>query len=927
MKKLFSVLLVFLFLGGLISYAQTGQTGKIVVKVTDEKGAILPGVAVTITSTSMVIDKMTRVTDINGVVRFPVLNPGVYTVKAELEGFLPVLRKNVIVNAGTATSITIPLKLGELKEEVVVTAKSPTVDRQNVTKTTTLDNEFIKTIPTTRTLGDYFNMVPGVTDDTSHGSSVRDNSYNVDGVNVGDVSVGTEALFFSVDTVEEISVQAGGLPAEYGQVRGAVVNVVSKSGGNEFHGKLNMFYRGENFQSDNTKGTPLEGQKSGFKYEMEPGFSLGGPIIKDKLWFFINASFWKQSRIVSGFPYDKDEEVGVDQFRPYPYVKLSYQPNQDNKIIVSYRYSDIRRNNRGASRFNTEDTTFEQVTPTHVFNFHYTKFFGSDFYTSLKFFVYKSKFNMLAKNDEPNYYDLITYLNRGSSGYSDYNIRNRYSVKFDGTFFVENLLGAHEIKIGSEFVVGDDSRELKFNDGSKGWSFVYTIYQMPYLGYHYEPYNQKNKVINIAAYLQDTWNVNDRLTANIGLRYENMRGIWPSQMQDEGTKTIFGYTYNRAVEKTTTAYVWNTLSPRVGIVYDVMGDGKTVIKASFSRYYMANLTQWVARGNPNGFVYWGGLIDNNENLVALTGIGLAGPQFVPKYGYKDFKYKAPYLDEFIIGLEKEIHEDWSIGIRYIRKWDRDLMEDADANYLNIDKLLSSGEYEWYNYEPVKVTDPYDGSIITFWNKTKVLPANLYLINPPDAKRDYKGLELTLTKRYSNRWQMQASYVYAKSTGMIGTDFNASWSGTDLYQNPNAHINVYGRFPLERRHQFKLQGVVRGPLGINIGGYYRYLSGHRYTRTVNSKELGIDLTQGDETIYAEQRGSRALPDLSILDLRVEKAFRVSNVVFTIFSDVFNVFNANKAISVYASSSSKTYNFGEMSAIQNPRIFRVGARFEF
>lgn len=934
-----ALLSCFLFLFVLSAgFSQTGQVGALQGRVVDENGAPLPGVTVTISSPSLVTPEMFRVTNVNGVFRFPSLPPGEYEVVFELQGFKTVVRRGIIVSSATTTSLDITMAMATIEEQIVVEGVSPTIDTVKTTKTVKIDENFIVSIPAVRTLGNYFNMTPGVTGNTAHGGSVRDNVYSVDGVNTADPVVGTEALFFSVDTVEEISVQTGGLPAEYGQVQGAIVNVVSKSGGNEFHGSGTFYYRGEKFQSDNTVGTPLEGEKSGFKYELEPGINVGGPIIRDKIWFFLNASYWKQASLVSGYPYDQPEEEPVDQLRPYPYFKLTYQPNQDNKFVASYRYSDIRRNHRGASRFNTVDTTWKQKTATHVINLHYTRFFGANFFMNVKAFAYISQFDLLAKNDQPVFVEYTTSRRSGSYGYDDLNPRDRYSIAVDATLFVENALGSHEIKSGVEYLQGVGGRTLNFRDhpqnpySADGYYLYYIMNYLgePFYGVWYAPYQVKEHSQNIGLFVQDAWTITRRLTANIGLRFDRMQGIYPPQMQDEGTRTlpVYDIEYNRSVTKRTTAYTWNTLSPRAGLVFDVTGDGKTTLKASFARYYIANLTQWVTRGNPNGFVSFYGALNPDYSLAALWDFGVAGPEYVPKYGYGNFKFKTPYTDEYIIGIERELFRDTAFGVRYIRRMSRNNIEDADATYLNLDKLLTTGEYEWYYYEPVTVTDPYDDAEQTFYNRTALLVSDWYMINPPDANRDYDGVEVTLTKRYSHGWQLQASYVWQKSRGLVGTDFSDSWSGTGYYDNPNAHINAIGRFPLERTHQFKLQGTVLLPMGFNLGGYLRYLSGGRYTRQIRYKDItGTELNQGNVTIYAEPRGSRRLPDLMILDLRLEKRFKIYRTTFSVFVDMFNVFNCNLATSVNAISSHPTIPFNQMLSIHDPRIFRLGARFEF
>jgi len=449
-KKGFYVISALLFIIS-IGSAQLSQTGTITGTVEDTEGLSLPGVGVTIKSEALILPEMSTFTNEKGIYRFPSLPPGKYEINFELNGFNSLVGKDIFVSVGQTIGIDVAMEIKTLQEEVIVIGKSPTVDMQKTTKTTSFVKEVLTAVPAVRTLDAYVNMTPGFTSNTSHGSSVRDNTYNLDGVNLGDPTVGTQAVFFGMDIMDEISVQSGGLSAEYGNVRGAVINVVTKSGGNKIGGSATAYYRHEKLQSDNTKGTPLEGNSSGYKYEIEPSFSIGGPLIKGKLWFFSNLSFNQRSQYVPGFPYNKEENTPTDDFRPYPYLKFSFQANQNNKFVLSYNYSDIRRHNRGAGRFETEDTTMEQVTPTHVFNFHWTKFFNSDLYTNLKIAYVNSTFNLLAKNTAPYAVEFLTNKATGGNGYDDLNGRDRLQINANGAYFIDGFSASHEFKFGTEF--------------------------------------------------------------------------------------------------------------------------------------------------------------------------------------------------------------------------------------------------------------------------------------------------------------------------------------------------------------------------------------------------------------------------------------------------------------------------------------------
>ncbi|MCU0287087.1 MAG: TonB-dependent receptor [Acidobacteria bacterium] len=931
-KKLSTFFAAMLFIA-VVCFGQSVQTGAINGKVTDPEGGPLSGITVTLKSPALVVPQMTTITNNVGVYRYPALPPGLYEITFTLEGMNSVLRKDIIVSLGKSTTVDVEMSLKTQQETVVVSGKAPTIDRQTTTKTANLDIQFLEYIPTLRTLGSYLNITPGATADSVHGGSVRDTSYNLDGLNLSDPAVGGQGVSFGLDIMEEISVESGGLAAEYGQARGAVLNIVSKSGGNKFSGSASVYYRAQSLQSDNTKGTPLEGTKSGYKYEVEPSINLGGPIVRDKVWFFLNLSFNKRAQMVPGYPYDKPlgEETPVDDFRPYPYLKLTYQPNQANKFTFSYNFSDIRRNHRNASKYITELGTWKQTTASHVLNLNWTRSFGANFFMNFKVGGYYSKFNMLRKATAPQYYSYDTGRYSGPAPYDDLNPRHRFQFNTDGTVFVDNLAGSHEIKFGAEFLYAWTGRSQIYSDVTDAYGYNlyrrYTYRNNPYLVQYNVNYDSKNEMMNIGLFAQDNWSISKNLTMNVGFRFESQNGFVPPQGQTDPITLPGLITYDRHVDSTIKAFSWNTISPRASLIYDIFSNGSTLLKVSFSRYYMANISQFFDFINPNSQMGYQAYANPDwsvdlENIVAYWG----SPT---QLGWKNHKVKAPYTDELTAGIERELFTDWSVGLRYIKKWDRNLIEDASIYELDMDALMDEGELIWTNWEKVTYTESgaYAGNVVTFWNQLEVYPSDTALVNPPGAKRDYDGVEFTLNKRYSNGWQLNLSYVWQNSRGLIGTDFNESWGYTSYYDNPNYHENASGRFLLERRHQFKLTGMVKGPWGINIGTYFRYLSGQRYTRTVRNTYYGIPLSQGATTINAEPRGSRSYPADLTLDLKIEKAFKIGNFNLRAFVDIFNVFNNNHALTVEAMSNHPTLIFENMVTIQDPRIFRLGAKIEF
>ncbi|MGB8951262.1 MAG: TonB-dependent receptor [Candidatus Aminicenantales bacterium] len=939
LKKLL-VMTAILSLAGL-GFAQT-QTGNLMGTVVSTDGEGLPGVSVTIVSPAMIIPSLTAITNENGAYRFLALAPGEYEITFELSGMNTVVRKGVRVYVAGTLTVNVTMEMKSLQESIVVVGKTPTVDKQRITRPANMDKEFLKAIPAQRTVGTYFNMAPGVTGDTSHGGSTMDNSWNLDGVNMVDPATGVPNVNFGLDIMEELSIQIGGLTAEYGSVRGAMINVVTKSGGNKYSGTASFYFNHESLKADNTKGTPLEGSKSGNKLEIEPVATFGGPIIKDKLWFFAHGSFNSTETFVAGYPAgcEPGKEIAYKQFYPYPFFKLSFQPGPSDKFTLSYNYSDRRTSDRGAGKFSTESVTLKQITPTHTLSAQWTKFFGNNFFTNLRFGMVLFKMNLDAKGNEPQYYDYMTGISSGNAWRNmDHYQRNRFQVNADATAFIDNLMGTHELKFGAEaqmafttwYVhgVADPVTGGCYNDM---WGTEYLDTLILING----GFDRRDNVADYHAFVQDNWAVTPNLNLSLGFRFEYNSVVYPKQNADEGPIVFQGKTYNRSITESKTMYDWMNLAPRVGLIYDIFSDGKTLFKASFSRYILPNQVGFVNLSHPNG---WFGVIqltnpdgswipDAVFPWAMPGGYANGGAQI----GYKDYKLKAGYTDEVTVGVERELLEDWSVGLRYIKKWDRNQPNMVDAAQLDIDKLMSTGEYDWSkNWYEKTTIDPYSGKTVTFWARKALMAQEIYIVNPPGADRDYDGVELTLNKRYSKGWAINISYVYANSRGLITTsrtDESLGGAPSGFFNNPNAHINATGRFPLERRHQFKVEGLVKGPWGVNFSGYFRYMSGNRTTRTIRSADLGLSLPQGGTIINADQRGTKGYPDFWQLDLRLEKTLKISALTIGVFADCFNVFNSAFKTNMWTRSSNVTnYDLWEMTGISGPRIFQLGARIEF
>jgi len=935
--RFFAVLIIMALAAALPSTAaaQLNQTGTLAGTVTDSDKLPLPGATVTIKSPVIIVPQMDAITGPKGNYRFLSLPPGLYEVAFSLDGMDTLVRKDIRISVAQTTTIDAVLEPSTLSETVVVVGESPTIDVKSTTKATNLDRTFIAALPTARNLDAYFNMAPGVTAErnpnglmsSASGSGVRDNSYNLDGVNMTAPDVGTQQFQFGTDIIDEILIQSGGMPAEFGDAMGASINIVTRSGGNRLSGSASVYYNTLKLQSNNTAGTPLEGAKSGYQYVLEPGIALGGPIAKERLWFFTNLSLNSRSRLIPGFPYDQPAQVPAKETRYYPYVKLTFQPSQAHRFSASYNYSDYLQDNAGANRFATESTTVKWTAPTHILNLQWTATFSPTMFADFKVGYYVNNQELRSKEDLPLIVEQTTAQQSGSYVGTDLYTAGRFQTNANLTYFADSLAGSHEFKGGVEFQAIDSTQSFTPNvDPRNGMSQIITRRGTPRYGVVMAPSANKVAGTNIHAYLQDSWKPAKRLTLNPGLRLTYQSGRFPPQNESEGPQDFLGVSFNRSVTRTINAFNRTALAPRLGVIFDLTGDRKTLLKASYSRYLQSNIIAYYASANPNGsFSYVQALA---PDWTPVPGAYLNASFPIPaKAGYDGAGIKTPYTDEFAVAVERELFPDWVLSARYTRKADRKLIEDVDANQLDIDRLAADGALVWTNWTQVPFTDPYDGQERFFWSMNAILPPDSYLMNPPGAERDFKGVELTLNKRYSRGWSLMASYVWQDAVGLISTSWGGSTANSGLFDNPNSHINQYGHASLSPRSQVKVLGMVAGPWGINVSGFFRYFTGQRYTRTLHSSDMGVTLAQGNETINAEKRGSRELPSQVILDLRLEKLFRLGGTKVAFFADCFNLFNGNKATSVHTRSGSPVYVFGQMTAIQDPRAVRLGFRFEF
>lgn len=917
-------LLVFFCLFLLASFIAYAQTTEIIGKVTSTGGEALPGAEVMLTSPNLIGGSQSRITDTEGKFRFVALLSGTYEVEAKLTGFTPQKRSDIRLSQGKRLTVDMVLEVGSLQAEVTIIAQAPIIDIQDSQIVTTdLKKEFLDKLPA-RDISGALNVTPGVFNSSSFGSAqTNSNNYLVNGIKVNSPEAGTMALFPDYDSIEEISVGGLGASAEYDGYSGATVNTVMKSGGNNFSALFTFFMRTPGLHGNNWSNYPYLVKKE-WPESYEGNFSLGGAIIQDKLWYFMTGRYEYSKNHTEGF-------TGLTQSGNGNRLsgKLTWQANKNARFSLwALNYPHYTNNYDANPYFAPEANTNENH---HDYLFISNSLFTLSDATFIEFkiggFIKKAQ-NEVDKNGTPGHYELTNDVISGSYPYTYYSDYNRVQPGVTLTHHAEDFIkGDHEFKFGVEAEIS----KVVLNH-----YFPSSKYYLDYDGMNYmmdewdgETANPKSRTIS--AFVQDTWSITDRLTINPGLRVNFWRGYVPG---------VKGAAYSPKTG----------IAPRFGITYDVFGDNSTALKAHYGKYYHGLMGQWYMRLEPQGGFreyVWGPIYDEWYELPP----GTHGDEWVLDWEDKwineysvDPNLKTPYMNQYVLGIERELGRNVSAGVSFIYRTNHDLQ----------DRVNITGQWQQTSWT-CDVAGPYFGKTYTVYERLNPGENKYYITNPKAGNdygaafpgivgftpsRKYRGLQFTFEKRWSNRWMLNASYVWSKAWG---TDDNAwgEWGenrgsmlgASSTYSNPNYQINTDGPLGFDPTHLVKVFGAVDIPVvDITLGLYYSYASGNPYSSNV-ALPKNIDPDPVNEWvswayIYGEERGTYRYPAVHNLDLRLEKFIKFGKVRVAALADVFNALNADTVTGVRREiRSGYKYPFGDVSGIKSPRTFRLGFRFEF
>jgi outer membrane receptor protein involved in Fe transport len=910
-----------LVLVGVVSSTAPCQetTGAIFGTVRDNSGAALAGTTVSLTGPTIAGARAVTA-DLRGQYRFPALSPGLYDLELRLDRFTTVKRTGVRVRVGETSEVNVTLGLAPVSETITVEAANETVDTQSAKLGSHFDKEWIDNAPIARTPDGFFDILksaPGVDPASaansnqnaggqpiSFGSMLDQNQYQFDGIDLTDSFNGNPSTLVrpSIDIIQDVEVLSLGAPAEYGNVQGAVYNIVTRQGTNAVHGSAAYYYQGDGLTGRNT----TDAQDGGLPFKRitygDVSAQLGGPIIKDKLWFYAAYEHVKDSS-AAGVKAQFAQAVTLD----HAFAKLNYQISPQHSIVAGINYDQtdtqfpIHPNQAPSTQFSTHRTI---PAPT----VSYTGILSSNTTIEARYAgFYADHKNGKAPSSGPDFgtyfYNLDTSATSGhvSSWYEYHVSRTTANVKL--THSATNFLKAvHDFKFGVQYNAAPAQGLYAINDR------VYVSSDPTQNGYGlaYTPYEYGGTAVNVGAFADDTVRVGSRLTLSVGLRYDytHTRASSEPQLDVQGrpTGTVFpGVDY----------YTWNTFSPRFGFNLKLQSEGKTVLKGHYGRYYRGGTTGEFATSVPSVSPELRGKYDPATN--SFTNLVLVADNTNLSI---DKNMKAPNTDQFVLAIEQEIFKSAALSVGYVGKRSRDF-----TNWIDV-----GGIYSPITYVDNVGTDATGRSLTVFQLQNQLSDRRFVLTTPPGSTSQADYLTLAATKRMSHRWQLTTSLTWGKASGDRVRGISATQNFRSFGRNPNDYVNRDGLLPADRRYVFKTQFLYEGlPLGITLGLDYFYANGYP-----KSRENRIPATNlFDLALMQPLSNDLRFPNLNELDLRLQKNIKLAKAAtLRVFANVFNVFNDN-AYQGYLSDVGTSSNYGVINLNKTlpPRRAMLGAKVDF
>ena len=924
-------------------------TGSIYGRIVDPTNAVLPGVSITVEGPAIQGRRM-AVSEANGSYRVLHLPPGEYRVTYQMSRFKRVVYEGAKVEVDKTVTMNVTMPVAEIEETVVVTGSSPIVDVQNATVGTNFGQAWLSDIPTQRDLFALLAATPGITMprvDVGGNTAGTQSAYRayglvgqsittVDGVIITEGSAGVGA-YIDYGALAEAKVSAAGNSAEV-PVAGAAVTTVIQSGSNTHHGELYADFK----PADNK---PYTGAENFERYRDING-ELGGPFIKDRLWYF--TSFRDQFTASTSGMYDKPAAEGGTQGHPFSTetteytIKLNYQLDRNSALAfmtqVGRKYQPYRGGSGADAYQYLVESTALQNSWSDIGKVDYMRVLNTRATLDASINFYGTEFPLKAHTDKTPIIDDVTFLRSGAYNTPSLTQDRRWHYNATLTLYADH----HDMKIGymyQHYAPRYTAYGAPGPAGTVGHFYISTTNGVPSSFWTDNgPVWHVNVLRNHALFFQDTFQVLPKLTINYGIRFDQYHSSYPEQrfglngsqpcVDDHDCDT--GPFVVQTVTPARHVATFNTVVPRIALIYDLFGNSKTALKASWGRYATNPAASIAASVNPIDLITkkyaWDTQYLTADPAVAATRITPAyvatlqpifgGAQLTPTT--VDPNLKDSYTDEYTFGAEQEIAGNLRGYVNVIRKVQKNMVG-------TLDRLRTAA-----NYTPVLAVDPGPDGVVNSGDdrtitvyETSVPPdtTDYYLTNKPIGDT-YSTVEFGVTKRMSDHWQLVSGFDWTKRnlSSLFSEDPNiVAWNSN------NTQTTGW---------TFKASGSYLFKWGVMVGFSYNAMKGEPYARffTVTEQYLKLadpnrtaPLVQGNMTIVAEKAGTYYLPAINLINLRVQKEFVIKGTQRLHL--MMNIFNFTDAKTVTGVNQLTGTSFNESTANISGSVVRLSARYTF
>ena len=935
-RALFSPLSVFFLLAALLLPSQLlaqATTATLKGEIVDQSDSPLAGVKLTVTSDNLQGGRE-AITGEDGLFRFLALPPGTYRVDIEKEGFKTIIRSNLSLSVGRSVNLKMVMELPEVGETVEVIDRRPVIDTEQTTQSMTLSADFLGNLPSGRSFQDAVQFLPGVTgggNPNISGGAMQSNQYYLDGASTTDPVTGTFSMNFNFDAIEDLEVITAGYDARYNQGLGGTINIVTKSGGNTFEGDFSGYLQTTALTQSGSEYLSLARNEV---TSVDLNASLGGPIVKDRFWFYLAYQYYRSVRL---------NQNGIDigrDFAKYPLLpqvvnghfvlaKLTAQPFARNKFTLSFRADPMSFENTQQSVYTIGDA--EALWRQGGFSLslsHEARIGGRAVLTTTAFYQNSSIFidpvawkdcderDAIGRCLDADKQQSAIWANQGGlnhGSYGRYNLsrRNRFSIKSDFELGIDRLLGSHTLNAGVEFAPVWHTSDFGYignkifikspvdanNDGTLQVDEVSDldsyVNEARYVVVNSDREQELGLVFN--GYVQDRWIPVRGLSINAGARYLRAR------LQNNIDQAIID----------SSAVSWG-----VGAAWDPFRDGKTRISANFAQIADPGFLELSGYLNQNTFNYeyypweeaqqkWG----EESTRASTPASNISHPDFV-----------VARSNEVFLSVQREIARDLGAEFNFVYRKFTHMWEDDEVNVLWNDNGTDS---------------------VGFRNG---IAEDVYrLRTPQESKRDYWALTLIVRKQLSDNFQMLGSYTYSRlAANSAGRSAGDRIGLSPDFDNPTQRYYEDGIAGSDQPHVFKLQAAYDNPnvwkiaekfsMGYSVGGAMDFRSGTPINR------LQYNAWRQGYGNYINKRGTQErLPAYLGLDLRAALAMSIAGTQVDIIVQIFNILNSldvrsadqraltSDGLPVFGTQSGAV--FARPTSYQSPRRFEFGVRFSF